>query len=140
MTDKFRNRKLVQKVKQVIDSVDQMAGEDGEAVLPLFISESISDYYYLSSPELKKELIRKNENQWVGIEDGTLVSQFIGSTFQEYNFYQNWLKHLEQRVCLTHRRWLEKLHNAFLMDSVYIGDHFCYRIDIIPKRAGDLAF
>ena len=117
-----------------------MAGEDGEAVLPLFISESISDYYYLSSPELKKELIRKTKISGVGIEDGTLVSQFIGSTFQEYNFYQNWLNIWNKEFVSPIADGWKSYYNAFLMDSLLVGGHFCYRIDIIPKRAGDLAF
>jgi hypothetical protein len=140
LTDKFRNRKLVQKVKQVIDSVDQMAGEDGEAVLPLFISESISDYFYLAKPELKKELIRKTKISGVGIEDGTLVSQFIGSTFQEYNFYQNWLNIWNKEFVSPIADGWKTYYKVFLMDSLYVEGHYCYRIDIIPKRVGDLAF
>ncbi len=91
LTEKFRKRKIVQKVKEVIDSVDQIAGEDGQAVLPLFISESISDFYYLKSPRLQREYIKKTKITGVGVQDGTTISQFIGSSFQEYNFYQNWL-------------------------------------------------
>ena len=140
LTDKFRNRKLVKKVKQVIDSVDQIAGEDGQAVLPLFISESISDFYFRSHPELKKEHIRKTKISGVGIEDGTLVSQFIGSSFQEYNFYQNWLSIWEKEFVSPIADGWKAYYNVYLMDSVYIGDHFCYRIEIVPKRAGDLAF
>jgi hypothetical protein len=85
LTDKFRNRRIIKRVKQVIDSVDQIAGEDGQAILPLFISESISDFYYRNKPELKKELILKTKISGVGIEDGTLVSQVLGSSFQECN-------------------------------------------------------
>ncbi len=54
LSDRFRERKIVQKVKKVIDSVDQIAGEDGQAILPVFISESLSDFYYRNQPELEK--------------------------------------------------------------------------------------
>ena len=140
LTDKFRNKKIIKKVRQVIDSVDQIAGEDGEAVLPLFISESISDFYFRNNPELKKELIRKTKISGVGVQDGTLISQFIGSSFQEYNFYQNWLKIWDKEFVSPIADGWKGFYEVFLMDSVYIGNHFCYRIDIVPKRDGDLAF
>ena len=140
LTDRFRKRRLVKKVKQVIDSVDQIAGEDGEAILPLFISESISEFYFRGKPELKKEFIKKTKISGVGIEDGTLVSQVIGSTFQEYNFYQNWLKIWNKEFVSPIADGWKGYYDVFLMDSLTIGGHFCYRIDIYPKRSGDLAF
>jgi hypothetical protein len=140
LTDRFRKRKLVKKVKQVIDSVDQIAGEDGQAILPLFISESISDLFYRKNPELKKEYIKKTKISGVGIQDGTLVSQFIGSTFQEYNFYQNWLNIWNKEFVSPIADGWSSYYKAYLMDSAYMGSHYCYRIDVVPKRTGDLAF
>jgi hypothetical protein len=140
LSDKFRERKLVQKVKQVIDSVDQIAGEDGEAILPLFISESISDFYFRGKPELNKEFIKKTKISGVGIEDGTLVSQIIGSTFQQYNFYENWLKIWNKEFVSPIADGWKGYYDVFLTDSLLVEGHFCYRIDIYPKRSGDLAF
>ncbi len=140
LTDKFRKRKIVKKVKQVIDSVDQIAGEDGEAILPLFISESISDFYFRSDPELKKEFIKKTKISGVGIEDGTLVSQLIGSTFQEYNFYQNWLNIWNKEFVSPVADGWNGYYDVFLTDSLMVEGHFCYRLDLYPKRPGDLAF
>ena len=140
LTDKFRDRKIVKKIKHVIDSVDQIAGEDGQAILPLFISESISDFYFRNNPELKKEIIKKTKISGVGIENGTLVSQVIGSTFQEYNFYQNWLKVWNKEFLSPVADGWQGYYEVYLMDSLFIEGHFCYRIDVLPKRAGDLAF
>ncbi len=91
ISDKFREKKLIKKVTQVLDSVERIAGEDGKPILPMFISESVSKLYYRDKPSLRTENILKSKINGVGIEDGTLVTQFIGSSFQEYNFYQNWL-------------------------------------------------
>jgi len=140
LTDKFRERKIIQRVKQVIDSVDQIAGEDGQAILPLFISESISEFYYRGNPELKKELIKKTKISGVGIEDGTLVSQLIGSSFQEYNFYENWLNIWNKEFVSPIADGWKAYYDVFLMDSLMVEGHYCYRLDIVPKRPGDLAF
>ncbi len=140
LTEKFKSRKMVQKVKAVIDSIDQIAGDDGEPILPLFISESISKSYFRSHPKLNKEHILKTKITGVGVQDGTFIGNFIGSSFQEYNFYQNWLNIWTKEFVSPISDGWKGYYDVYLTDSLYIGDHYCYRIDLYPKRKGDLAF
>ena len=46
LSDKFRQRKAVKKITQVLDSIERIAGEDGKPILPLLITESVSKVYY----------------------------------------------------------------------------------------------
>ncbi len=140
LTSKFKSRGMVQKVQAVIDSVDRIAGEDGNPVLPIFFSESISKFYFRNNPKLQKEHILKTKITGVGIQDGTLVSQLIGSSFQEYNFYQNWLNILDKEFASPIADGWRYYYDVFLIDSLFIDDYFCYRIDVYPKRDQDLAF
>ncbi|MDH5599468.1 MAG: DUF5686 and carboxypeptidase regulatory-like domain-containing protein, partial [Cyclobacteriaceae bacterium] len=89
ISDKFKEKKIVKKITAVIDSIEQIAGEDGQPVLPMLFSEAISRYYYKKNPTFRHEEIIKTKISGVGITDGTLTSQIIGSSFQQYNFYQN---------------------------------------------------
>ena len=89
LSDKFRQRKVVKKITQVLDSIERIAGEDGKPILPLLITESVSKVYYRDNPSLKYENILRSKINGVGVEDGTTVTQLVGSSFQEYNFYQN---------------------------------------------------
>ena len=91
ITPQFREKKVMKKIAAVLDSVDRIVGEDGKPVLPLFITEGISKFYYRESPQLSTETILRSKINGVGIDDGTMVTQLVGSTFQEYNFYQNWV-------------------------------------------------
>jgi hypothetical protein len=98
ISDKFREKKIVKKITQVLDSIDRIAGEDGKPILPLFITESVSKIYYRDNPSLKKENILKTKINGIGVEDGSTITQMIGSSFQEYNFYQNWLNILARSL------------------------------------------
>lgn len=140
ISDKFRERKIMKQISQVLDSIDRIAGEDGKPILPLFITESVSKLYYRTSPTLKKEHILKTKISGVGVEDGSLVNQVIGSSFQEYNFYQNWLNILSKEFVSPISDAWRLYYEYDLTDSVYIGDHFCYRLDFFPKSPQDLAF
>ena len=109
LSDKFRQRKVVKKITQVLDSIEGIAGEDGKPILPLFITESISKVYYRDNPSLKYENILRSKINGVGVEDGATVTQLVGSSFQEYNFYQNWLNILGKGFCLANSRWVAAL-------------------------------
>ena len=140
MTEKFRERKIMQKISQVLDSIDRIAGEDGKPILPMFISENISKVYYRDNPQLKTEHILHSKINGLGIEDGYMSTQLIGASFQEYNFYQNWL-HIVGKDFISPIADGGRLYYEYdLTDSVYIGNHYCYRIDFFPKSPQDLAF
>lgn len=140
ISDEFRQRKVMQKITRVMDSVERMAGEDGKPILPVLITESISKLYYRDNPSLKKEHILKSKINGVGVEDGTTVTQMIGSSFQEYNFYQNWLEILTKNFVSPIADGWRLYYEYDLTDSLMIGQDFCYRLDFFPKSPQDLAF
>jgi hypothetical protein len=140
ISDKFRQKKVMKKITQVLDSVQRIAGDDGKPILPLFISESVSKLYYRDDPSLRKENILKTKINGVGVEDGSVVTQFVGSSFQEYNFYQNWLTIVTKEFVSPIADGWRLYYDYDLTDSVYIGDDYCYRLDFNPRSPQELAF
>ena len=140
ISDEMRERKLMQKILQVMDSVDQLAGEDGKPILPVMTSEAISRFYYRKSPYAKHEDVIKTKVTGVGITDGTTSSQLLGSSYQEYNFYQNWLNIVGKEFASPITNSWKILYEYELIDSLYIEDDYCYQIEFVPKQPQDLAF
>ncbi len=140
ISDELRERKIMKKISQVLDSVDRIAGEDGKPVLPVFITESVSKLYYRDNPMLKKEDISKSKITGLGVTDGTSTIQLVGSSFQEYNFYQNWLNILTKEFVSPIADGWRIYYDYDLTDSVYIGEDYCYRLDFTPKSPQALAF
>jgi len=140
VSEKLRGRKVMKKISAVLDSIEHLAGEDGRPIIPLFLTESVSKIFYKSEPELKKELIKKTKISGVGVEDGTLVTQLIGSSFQEYNFYKNWLTILNKSFVSPISDGWKIYYDYYLVDSLNIGSDFCYKMDFSPKNPIDLAF
>ncbi|MCF0042802.1 DUF5686 and carboxypeptidase-like regulatory domain-containing protein [Dyadobacter fanqingshengii] len=140
LSDKFRNRKSVKKMTHIVDKYDEVKGENGETIIPIFISESVSDVYYRRNPKKKKEIINKTKVSGVGLTDGSLVSQVIGSSFQQYNFYNNWLNILDKDFVSPIADSWKVYYEYYLSDSVKNGDKYDYQIDFEPKHEQDLAF
>lgn len=140
MSDKFKQRKVVKKATAVLDSIQTIAGENGKPILPIFFSEAISNYYVRNNPFLRHEYIKKTNVTGLGLTDGTTTSQVVGATFQEYNFYKNFLTILEKEFASPIASSWKGMYEYDLVDSMLIGNDFCYRIDYFPKRKHDLAF
>ncbi len=139
-SDKFRKRKSVQKITDLVEKFDEVKGEDGQTIVPIFISESISDVYFRSNPKKKKEIVQKTKIAGVGLTDGSLTSQVIGSSFQQYNFYNNWLNLLEKDFISPIADSWKVYYEYYLADSAYNGTNYDYQIDFEPRQKQDLAF
>lgn len=140
ITDKFRQKKIVSRITQVLDSIQQIAGEDGKPVLPIFISESVSKFYYRNNPELKFEHIKETKISGIGFEDGSLMAQLVGASFQEYNFYKNWLNILDKDFVSPIADGWRLYYEYDLVDSLDVDGDYCYRLDFFPKSLQALAF
>lgn len=136
----FRDRKPVKKMTHVLEKFDEVKGENGETIIPIFISESVSDVFYRRDPQKKKEVINKTKVSGVGLTDGSVVSQLIGSTFQQYNFYNNWLNILQKDFVSPISDSWKLYYEYYLADSVYNGTGYDYHIDFEPRQKQDLAF
>lgn len=140
ISEKFRKKKVFKKIVQIFDSLKVLAGEDGKPVLPVFVSESMSDFYYNKDPKKTKEVIHANKVIGVGFDEDSPVTQLIGSTFQQFNFYQNWLTILNKEFISPIADGWMGYYNYTLQDSLIYKGRRCYKIDFKPKRPRDLAF
>ena len=140
VSEEFTQRKTVQKVTSVLDSIKQLTNDEGEKILPVFFSETLSKFYFRNNPELKKEVVVKSKVTGVGITDGSTTSQITGSAFQEYNFYKNWLSIVGKEFVSPIADGWKQFYDYDLMDSVVVGNDSCYLLKVYPLREQDLAF
>ena len=140
LSEEFNQRKSVRSVTAVLDSIRQLTNEEGEKILPVFFSETVSSFYYRNNPELRKEVIEKTKVTGVGITDGSTTSQITGSVFQEYNFYKNWLAILNKDFISPIADGWKTYYDYDLLEEVLVGQDSCYKLQVYPRREQDLAF
>lgn len=140
ISDRLKKRKIYKKIAEVYDSAKAVAGEDGKPVIPMFISESISNYYHRRNPDMTKELIQGVRVTGVGVEDGSVVSQLIGTSFQNYNFYKNSVSVVQKDFLSPIADSWQVFYEYELSDSAFIDSQWCYKLTFRPKQSKDLAF
>ncbi|MDH4460460.1 MAG: DUF5686 family protein [Flectobacillus sp.] len=141
ISDKFKKRKVMKQIEGAIAKFEKLAGEDGKAVIPTFISETISKFYYRESPARKKEMILKNNVKGVGVKEGGFVSQLVGGNlFANYNFYDNFVPFVGKDIISPIGDNWKGTYKWYLADTVDVDGHFCYGLEFDPKNDKDLVF
>ncbi|MDF2432023.1 MAG: hypothetical protein JWP44_1654 [Mucilaginibacter sp.] len=140
LSSNLLKKRFIQDAVSMADSM-KITGIDHMPILPLFLSETVSDFFYQSNPDAKREDVKKTKTNGIGFEDGTLLAQLTGSTFQQYNFYKNFVsaagKEFVSPITDGWKNWYDyELENR---DAIVDGK-ICYQISFKPKHPQDLAF
>lgn len=132
----MQERKLFKPIKFVFDNVDSVySGE--KPSLPIFITESLSDLYFRSNPNFKKEVIKASKV--TGIEN-TSITSVMGDMYQNINIYDN-------NILVFGKDFVSPIsdngffyYKYYLEDSLFIGNTRCYQIRFKSKRPQELCF
>lgn len=140
ITEALKERKVYKEIAPLFDTMSAF-DESGQAkVLPVFVSESLSNYYFRKDPRRTKEEIIATKVSGVGVGDDSYISQVLGATFQQYNFNENNLYILDKDFISPISVQSLSYYVFILQDSVYLDGKKCFEIRVEPKNEKDLVF
>lgn len=135
LSEEFKNKKVFKPIQFIFENLDSTTNE--KSYLPLFITESLSDYFFRKNPKAHREYIKATRVS--GVENQS-VSQFLGDMYQNINIYDNY-------VNIFGRNFISPISDRGLMtydyklsDSAMIGNTWCYKIKFKPKRKAEPTF
>lgn len=132
ITEEFTKSKAFKKFDFIFENIDSTSEK---TYLPMFMSESLSDFFYRRQPKEEKEYIKATKVS--GVENES-ISQFTGDMYQKVNIYENFLPVFGKNfVSPISDRGLN-YYKYYLIDSIYIDKYWCYEMQFIPKRKGEL--
>lgn len=136
ISDKFKKRKVMKPFDFIFNNIDSTAKNE-KPFLPMFISETVSDYFYRKNPKARKEVIKATKV--AGVQDAS-VSQAMGNMNYYTDVYDNAFLLFGKKFASPISDNAFYFYKFFLIDSVYIGNHYCYQIQFKPKRKEELTF
>ncbi|MBO2010602.1 DUF5686 and carboxypeptidase-like regulatory domain-containing protein [Hymenobacter negativus] len=134
------NRKVIKDIRALAVRQGAAAAADVDAPLPIFASEVGSRVYQKYTPLRRREDLLHKQMRGVGPREGSVLSQMLGSNFQNFDFYPNWQNVLGKDFISPIAEGGRLTYEYELQDSVFIGKDWCYKIGVTPKRSHDLAF
>lgn len=140
ISEKMKNNKLLAPLKSLFDTTNQMKNEEGKYILPVFISETQSHYYYNSNPSKSKEVINASNITGFGVNEGSFVVDLLGTSLIQFNFNHNWMRILAKDFISPLATGSHSYYYYKLVDSTFIEGKKCYEIKLDLKRKEDLGF
>ncbi|MES2287033.1 MAG: DUF5686 family protein [Bacteroidota bacterium] len=134
--DEFKNKKLLQPFSFIFDNIDSSNVRE-KPYLPVFMTESLSEYYYRKNPKTHNEIIKASKV--AGLENAS-VSQFMGDMYQKVNIYDNTIIVFSKTFISPISDNALFFYKFYLIDSMEIDGHKCYQLQFKPKRKQELTF
>lgn len=134
LSEKFENRKALQKMDFILDYVDTA---DGNNTLPVLFAETTSRMYSKTNPSKQKEII--TASRVVGMEQLDLT-KYLGELSQRINIYQ-------QNVVILGRDFMSPIakggrgfYKYYLQEKDTLNGQTCYHIKFKPRYKGTAVF
>lgn len=104
----------------------------GVSYIPFMISETISQKFHQSDPEIEKELILANRIS--GIGEDNFMRQYTGSYLLKTNFYKSTMTLFNLDVPSPAAAYGHAFYNYYLVDSLEMDGRKSYCLRFHPKR------
>jgi len=110
----------------------------GKTYLPVFINESLSDFYGDNKLNKTKEIIKANKNS--GFGNNQQILSFVKDLYSDYDIYNNYLTFFDKSFTSPLSRTGIDVYNYVLKDSAFVDKKWCYNIVFYPRRKNELTF
>ena len=117
--------------KFILDNIDTSSEEN--PILPLYLTETISDYYYQSDPKKTREIIKANKT--IGVKNESF-SKLLGGMYQNINVYQNFIPVFDLTFVSPLSDNGDAYYHYKVPDTQYIAGKRYFHLLFFPKNKG----
>ncbi len=132
--DKLKEFKLLKNFKFIFDNVDT---SEGSPILPVYLTETLSNYYYRKSPKKRREEIRASKTLGLNNES---VSRMLGGMDQNVNFYNNFIPVFDKLFISPISDNGDVYYKYRVTDSQFVAGRRLIHLTFTPKRSGENTF
>ena len=129
------DKKLLKPFAFILNNVDSISDQD--PFLPVYMTETLSNYYYASNPYQSKEEIIAAKTD--GIKNESVLA-FIGGVNQRINVYSNATIAMGKEFISPLSDYGDKYYNYKGADTQYIAGQAYYHLLFTPKKEGENTF
>jgi hypothetical protein len=136
----FGKGKMLRKFRFVFDNTDTTK-RVGNSILPLFISETLSDKYYRKEPESAKEIIKAEKT--VNLDkyfDNKGITAKLNYLYQNINIYDNEILFLKNKFVSPIAKLAPLFYKFYIIDTLSVEDFKCIRLFFEPRNKSDFLF
>jgi hypothetical protein len=132
--EKITHRKLLKPFNFVFDNIDTT---EGPPFLPVFLTETISDYYFQKKPFKTREIIKGSKSEGV---DNESISKLLGGTDANVDVYANFVPVFDKKFVSPISDNGDNYYHYTVLDSQIVNGRRLIHMSFTPKRKGESTF
>lgn len=121
--------------KFILENIDTTSEEN--PILPIYLTETLSDYYFKSDPRKTKEVIKGNKT--IGIKNESF-SKFLGGMYQNINVYNNFIPIFDLDFISPISDNGDNYYTYKVPDTQFVAGKRYFHFVFYPKRKGENTF
>jgi hypothetical protein len=131
----LRTFKLPKELDFVLKYIDTSSEET--PFLPVFFTETISNYYHSEYPTKSREVIKATKSSGINNES---VSKFFGGMYQNVNVYKNFIPVFDKNFVSPISDNGDLYYDYRLVDTQYVAGKRLLHLVFAPKHKGENTF
>ncbi|HWS00770.1 MAG TPA: DUF5686 family protein [Prolixibacteraceae bacterium] len=132
----LRTKRLLQSFDFVFDYIDSLKTE-GKAFLPVFFSETFSNYYHEAGSVKDREEIIANKASGM---TSNMITKFTGKVYEGLNPYDNYLVIRDVSLVSPLNGLGLQFYKYYLIDSTFTGGKKFYELSFKPRTVQSPTF
>jgi len=132
--EKIKSRKLLKPFGFIFDNIDTT---EGPPFLPVFLTETISDYYFQKKPFKTREIIKGSKSEGV---DNESIGKLLGGTDANVNVYANFVPVFDKQFVSPISDNGDNYYHYTVLDSQLVNGRRLIHMSFTPKRKGENTF
>ena len=133
--EKIQNNKLMRPLSFAFNNQDTTA--DHDKLLPVFLSETNSNFYFRKSPE-------KDRTDYTAIKssgfDNKSILTFVDGLYKKINVYDNNIRLVDVNFVSPIADNALTFYDYHILDTIYFGNHRCIQVQFSPAHFGSNTF
>ena len=132
--EKLADKKIFKSFNFIFDNIDTT---ETKPFLPVFLTETLSDFFYQQSPHKTREVIKASNTSGIKNES---VTKLLGATYQNVNVYRNQVPVFDLQFTSPFHDNGNNYYRFKLLDTQYLGNKRLVHLGFTPKRQGENTF
>ena len=132
---KINDIKFLKPFAFMLNSVDSNA--QGKTFLPIYLTETLSNYYYTKAPKRYRETIKASRSS--GYENPS-ISKMMGSMYQQVNIYSNFIPVFDKQFVSPFSDNGDAYYKYRILDTMRMDNTKHYHMLFEPRRKGENTF
>jgi hypothetical protein len=133
--EKLQTNRLLKPLAFVFNKLDTT--EDNQKALPVYLSESNSDYYYKRNPE--KERYDYTAIKSSGLDNKSILT-YVDGLYKKINVYNNNIKLVDVNFVSPVSDNALNYYDYHILDTVFFDSHRCIQVQFSPIQFGSNTF